>query len=154
MNFTCLLNQAITLSIFDVNPWLFAVVAVVALAMGIVLFTVRPSITYVDTEGDVVIHEEKHPLFKKVKLHGSAKSGKKLIGWSKVLGKSKPIDNSVIRLVRSTTLYTIWEDVEANSAVSIEFNYMDSDEDVAVKKEFFVLVGFFTGVKKISACVC
>ena len=139
MNFTCLLNQAVTLSIFDINPWLFAVVAVIALAMGIVLLTVRPTITYVDTEGDTVIHEEKHPLFKRVKLHGSAKSGKKLIGWSKVLGKSKPIDKSVIRLVRSTTLYTIWEDVEANSAVSIEFNYMDADEDVAVKKEFFVL---------------
>ncbi len=139
MNFTCLLNQAVTLSIFDINPWLLVVVAVIALAMGIVLLTARPSITYVDTEGDTVIHTEKHPLFKRVKLHGSAKSGKKLIGWSKVLGKSKPIDKSVICLVRSTTLYTIWEDVEANSAVSIEFNYMDSDEDVAVKKEFFVL---------------
>ena len=137
--FTCLLNQAVTLSIFDVNPWVYASVAVVALVLGIVLFTVRPTITYVDTEGDTVIHTEKHPLFKKVKLHGSAKSGKKLVGWSKVLGKSKPIDKSSVRLTRSITLYTIWEDVETNSAVSIEFNYMDSDEDVVVKKEFFVL---------------
>ena len=137
--FTCLLNQAVTLSIFDVNPWVYASVAVVALVLGIVLFTVRPTITYVDTEGDTVIHTEKHPLFKKVKLHGSAKSGKKLVGWSKVLGKSKPIDKSSVRLTRSITLYTMWEDVETNSAVSIEFNYMDSDEDVVVKKEFFVL---------------
>ena len=139
MNFTCLLNQAVTLSVFDVNPWLFAVVAVIALAMGVVLLTVRPTITYVDTEGDTVIHTEKHPLFKKVKLHGSAKSGKKLIGWSKVLGKSAPIDKSSVCVIRSMTLYTIWEDVETNSAVSIEFNYMDADEDAVVKKEFFVL---------------
>ena len=137
--FTCLLNQAVTLSSFDVNPWVYAVVAVVALVLGIVILTVRPTITYVDTEGDTVIHTEKHPLLKKVKLHGSAKSGKKLIGWSKVLGKSKPIEKTAVRLTRSITLYTIWEDVETNSAVSIEFNYMDSDEDVVVKKEFFVL---------------
>ena len=137
--FTCLLNQAVTLSIFDVNPWVYAAVAVVALALGIVILTVRPTITYVDTEGDTVIHTEKHPLLKKVKLHGSAKSGKKLIGWSKVLGKSKPIEKTTVRLSRSITLYTIWEDVETNSAVSIEFNYMDSDEDVVVKKEIFVL---------------
>ncbi|MBQ4510320.1 MAG: hypothetical protein II984_06315, partial [Clostridia bacterium] len=137
--FTCLLNQAVTLSIFHVSPWLFGVIAVITLALGIVLFTVRPTITYVDTEGDVVIHKEKHPLWKKVKLHGSAKSGKKLIGWSKVLGKSTPIDKTAVRLTRSITLYTIWEDIEVNSAVSIEFNYMDSDEDVVVKKEFFVL---------------
>ena len=64
--FTCLLNQAVTLSIFHVSPWLFGVIAVITLALGIVLFTVRPTITYVDTEGDVVIHKEKHPLWKKV----------------------------------------------------------------------------------------
>ena len=33
----------------------------------------------------------------------------------------------------------IWEDIEVNSAVSIEFNYMDADEDVVIKKEFFIL---------------
>ena len=137
--FTCLLNPAVTLSILNVSPWVFGVIGVIALVLGIVLFTVRPTITYVDTEGDVIIHIEKHPLFKKVQLHGSAKCGKKLIGWSKVLGKSTPIDKSVVRLSRSLTLYTIWEDIEVNSAVSVEFNYMDADEDKVVKKEFFIL---------------
>ena len=137
--FTGLLNQAVTLSIFDVNPWLLGVFAVIALAIGIVLFAVRPTITYVDTEGDYEIHREKHPIFKKIKLHGACKNGKKLVGWSTVLGKSNAINKSTLRLTRSVTLYTIWEDVDYNSAVSIEFNYMDADDDVAIKKEIFVL---------------
>ncbi len=137
--FTGLLNQAVTLSIFNVSPWLLGIVAVIALAIGIVLFSVRCTITYVDTEGDYEIHKEKHPIFKKVKLHGASKNGKKLVGWSKVLGNSKAVNVSTMRLTHSITLYTIWEDIEYNSAVSVEFNYMDADEDVAIKKEIFVL---------------
>ena len=137
--FTGLLNQAVTLGIFDINPWLLGVFAVIALAIGVVLFAVRPTITYVDTEGDYEIHKEKHPIFKKIKLHGACKNGKKLVGWSTVLGKSTAIGATTMRLTRSVTLYTIWEDVNYNSAVTIEFNYMDADEDVAIKKEIFVL---------------
>ena len=137
--FTGLLNQAVTLSIFNVSPWLLGIVAVIALAIGVVLFTARCTITYVDTEGDYEIHKEKHPIFKKVKLHGASKNGKKLVGWSKVLGNSKAVNVSTMRLTHSITLYTIWEDIEYNSAVCVEFNYMDADEDVAIKKEIFVL---------------
>ena len=74
--FTGLLNQAVTLGIFDINPWLLGVFAVIALAIGVVLFAVRPTITYVDTEGDYEIHKEKHPIFKKIKLHGACKTAK------------------------------------------------------------------------------
>ena len=137
--FTGLLNQAVALSIVDVNPWLLGVFAVIALVVGIVLFAVRPTITYVDTEGDYEIHKEKHPFMKKVTLHGACKNGKKLVGWSKVLGNSTAVNKSTMRLVRSVTLYTIWEDVEIDSAICVEFNYMDADEDVAIKKEVFVL---------------
>ena len=137
--FTGLLNYAVTLSILDVSPVLLGVFAVIALAIAIILLVVRPTITYVDTEGDQEIHKESHPLLKKVALHGAAKNGKKLIGWSKVLGNSTPITKSSLRLFHSTVLYTIWEDVEYNSAVCIEFNYMDADEDKTVKKEVFAL---------------
>ena len=77
--FTGLLNYAVTLSILDVSPVLLGVFAVIALAIAIILLVVRPTITYVDTEGDQEIHKESHPLLKKVALHGAAKNGKKLI---------------------------------------------------------------------------
>ena len=137
--FTGLLNQAVTLSIFDISPWLLAVLGVIAFAIGIVLITVRCKITYIDPEGSYVIHTEKHQLFKKVQLHGACKAGKKLVGWSITEDGINPVEKTSMVMFHNEVLYAVWEDVDVASAVSVEFNYMDADEDKAVRKEVFVL---------------
>ncbi len=137
--FTGLLKNAVVLSIFDINPWVLGILGVIALAIGIVLFTVRCKITYMDPEGDYVIHSEKHQLLKKVQLHGACKAGKKLVGWSITSDGLNPVEKTSMVLIHNEVLYAVWEDVDMASAVSVEFNYMDADEDVAVRKDVFVL---------------
>lgn len=136
-SFTGLLTNA-SLGLLSVSPWIFCAIAVVALALAILLIVGRCEVVYVDPEGDYEIYYETHRFMKKVSLHGASKSGKKLIGWSKK-PYGKPIDKKLLTVTHKVELYAIWEDVETQTAVTLEINYMHSDEDMVIAKDTFYL---------------
>ena len=125
--------------IMSVSPWLLGAIALVAVLLAVVLVAGKNQIVYVDPDGDYEIYYEVHRAGSKVQLHGASKAGKKLVGWSTKPDGSALVTKTKIRLFKTTELYAVWEDVEEEGAVRIEINYMDADDEVAIKKETIVL---------------
>ena len=125
--------------IMSVSPWVLGGIAVVAFIIAIALIAGKHQIVYVDPDGDYEIYYEVYRSGSKVQLHGASKAGKKLVGWSTKPDGSALVTKTSIRLFKTTELYAVWEDVEEEGAVRIEINYMDADDEVAIKKETIVL---------------
>ena len=125
--------------IMSVSPWVLGAIALVAIVLAIVLVAGKHQIVYVDPDGDYEIYYEVHRAGSKVQLHGASKAGKKLVGWSKKEDGSALVTKTSIRLFKTTELFAVWEDVEEEGAVRIEINYMDADDEVAIKKETIIL---------------
>ena len=131
-----LLNTLMAINIFSGNYILFAVIAVVALVLTLVLAFKKAEVVYVDPDTDYEIAHKKYGWGRKITVASADKPGKKFIGWSYDENGERRLGKKKIRLWKTTELFAVWEKPtvgisieDANAA--LEFVYMkDSGEEL------------------------
>ena len=131
-----LLNTLMAINIFSGNYILFAVIAVVALVLTLVLAFKKAEVVYVDPDTDYEIAHKKYGWGRKITVASADKPGKKFIGWSYDENGERRLGKKKLRLWKTTELFAVWERPtvgisieDANAA--LEFVYMkDSGEEL------------------------
>ena len=102
---------------------------VAAITLGIVALYViykvvrkmwKYPVTFIDSQTEAIIKEQKQRNGSKVRLFPAVKDGEKFIGWSYTPDGSKPCEGKSAIVNGATFLYAMWERPIAKKVIAIE----------------------------------
>ncbi len=154
-----MINYFAGLDIFNLSLAWCGIVLGVAALLAVLMLVLRCHVIYYDSEdGKAEIHREKHSWLARVNIHSANKKGKRLVGWSKVPGGTKPVTKHKIVLFKTVKLFAIWVEAPVNEyvpapvqkqevikepdyseGVFVKFNYVDTQSGDVIASEGFRL---------------